>query len=111
MLDALAAALRMGPAERRYLDVLAHGPADGAADAPTAASGRVLEPVAPAVVDLVHRMEPHPTFVKGRRWDVLASGTKKLRHPRFGPLEYSHVVLQMADYPDQTLVTYTAPTS
>jgi hypothetical protein len=42
------------------------------------------------------------------RHDVtaLGSGTKKLRHPRLGPVEYAHVVLQVADHPDQTLVTY-----
>jgi len=43
------------------------------------------------------------------RHDVTAiggSGAKKLRHPRLGPTEYSHVVLQVADQPDQTLVTY-----
>ena len=42
------------------------------------------------------------------RHDVsaLGSGSKKLRHPRLGPVEYSHVVLQVADQPDQTLVTY-----
>jgi hypothetical protein len=43
------------------------------------------------------------------RHDVIAiggSGSKKLRHPRLGPLEYTHVVLQVADHPEQTLVTY-----
>jgi hypothetical protein len=42
------------------------------------------------------------------RHDVTAmgSGSKKLRHPRSGPAEYSHVVLQVAGHPDQTLVTY-----
>jgi hypothetical protein len=42
------------------------------------------------------------------RHDVAAmgSGSKKLRHPRLGPMVYSHVVLQVADHPDQTLVTY-----
>ena len=42
------------------------------------------------------------------RHDVMTvgSGTKKLLHPRLGPVEYSHVVLQIADHPDQTLVTY-----
>ena len=43
------------------------------------------------------------------RHDVAAiggSGSKKLRHPRLGPVEYTHVVLQVADHPDQTLVTY-----
>jgi len=33
-------------------------------------------------------------------------GTKKLRHPRLGPVEYSHVILQVADNPDQVVVTY-----
>ena len=44
------------------------------------------------------------------RHDVTAvgSGSKKLRHPRLGPTDYSHVVLQVADNPDQTLVTYSA---
>jgi transcriptional regulator with XRE-family HTH domain len=44
------------------------------------------------------------------RHDVTAvgSGSKKLRHPRLGPVDYSHVVLQIADNPDQTLVTYSA---
>ena len=42
------------------------------------------------------------------RHDVAAigRGSKKLRHPRLGPVEYSHVVLQVADHPDQTLITY-----
>jgi len=47
------------------------------------------------------------------RHDVAAiggSGSKKLRHPRLGPVEYSHVVLQVADQPDQTLVTYSPAT-
>jgi hypothetical protein len=37
---------------------------------------------------------------------AVGSGSKKLLHPRLGPVEYSHVVLQIADNPDQTLVTY-----
>jgi hypothetical protein len=47
------------------------------------------------------------------RHDVAAigNGSKKLRLPRLGPIEYSHVVLQVADYPDQTLVTYSPATS
>ena len=42
------------------------------------------------------------------RHDVRAvgSGSKKLLHPRLGPVDYSHVVLQVADNPDQTLITY-----
>ncbi|HEY3873098.1 MAG TPA: helix-turn-helix transcriptional regulator [Actinocrinis sp.] len=194
VLDALASALRMSAAERRYLHVLAYGPGGGG---PVPAGAAPPECVDPAVVDLVQRLEPFPTLVKGRRWDVLAanpaacelfcdwsagppgernlvrwmftsgrarevylewepearamlgrfrlsaarypddpdvrtliaelrrdseqvrdwwpshdvaaiggSGSKKLRHPRFGPVTYSHVVLQVADHPDYTLVTY-----
>jgi transcriptional regulator with XRE-family HTH domain len=197
VLDALAAALRMSAAERRYLHVLAGENGDGG-NHPNAAPPERLDP---AVADLVQRLEPYPTLVKGRRWDVLAanpaarelfadwqtprtqernlvrwmfttdqarevylewepearallgrfrlaaarypddpdvraliaelqrdsehvrdwwprhdvtamgSGSKKLRHPRSGPAEYSHVVLQVADHPDQTLVTYSPLTS
>src|SRR5580693_1594230 len=194
VLDALASALRMSAAERRYLHVLAYGASGPAAAAPP-------EHLDPAVADLVQRLEPFPTLVKGRRWDVLTanpaarelfagwtagvpgecnlvrwmftsdqareiylewepearamlgrfrlstarypddpdvrtlidelqrdsermrdwwprhdvaaiggSGSKKLRHPRLGPVEYSHVVLQVADRPDQTLITYSAAT-
>jgi transcriptional regulator with XRE-family HTH domain len=194
VLDALAAALRMSAAERRYLHVLAYGPGGAAGQDPSAPAPP--ERLDPAVADLVKRLDPFPTLVKGRRWDVLTansaacelfadwsagapgernlvrwmfttdrarevylewepearamlgrfrlsaarypddpdvraliaelqrdsehvrdwwprhdvtaigSGTKKLRHPRLGPVEYSHVVLQVADRPDQTLVTY-----
>jgi transcriptional regulator with XRE-family HTH domain len=195
VLNALAIALRMSAAERDYLHVLAYGP-DGA-HAVTEASGAPPERIAPGVADLVQRLDPFPSYVKGRRWDVLAanpaarelftdwealpvgqrnlvrwmftadrarevyldweaeakamlgrfrlaaarhphdrdfaslidelrrdsdhvrdwwprhdvtavggSGSKKLLHPRLGPVEYSHVVLQVADNPDQTLVTF-----
>ena len=36
------------------------------------------------------------------------TGSKKLRHPVLGPLDYTHVVLQVADQPDQSMVTYSA---
>jgi transcriptional regulator with XRE-family HTH domain len=199
VLDALAAALRMSAAERRYLHVLAYGP--GAASDPAPAASVPPEQLDPAVADLVQRLDPFPTLVKGRRWDVLSAnpaarelfadwaagppgernlvrwmfttdqarevylewepearamlgrfrlsaarypddpdvrtliaelqrdsehirdwwprhdvtaiggtGPKKLRHPRLGPAEYSHVVLQIADHPDQTLVTYSPAT-
>jgi transcriptional regulator with XRE-family HTH domain len=197
VLEALAAALRMSAAERDYLHVLVDGP-----DAARASAAEVTAPpeqLGYGVADLVQRLDPFPTFVKGRRWDVLASnpaarelftdwealpagqrnlvrwmfttdraqevyldwegearamlgrfrlaaarhphdpdftaliaelqrdsdhvrdwwprhdvtavgsGVKKLLHPRFGPVNYSHVVLQIADNPDQTLVTYSRP--
>jgi transcriptional regulator with XRE-family HTH domain len=189
VLDALASALRMSAAERRYLRVLAHGPPD---PDPGPIAPAPPEQLDPAVAGLVQRLEPFPTLVKGRRWDILAanpaaselfagwgasgnlvrwmfttdqarevylewepearamlgrfrlaaarhlddpdflaliaelqrdsehvrdwwprhdvttigSGSKKLRHPRLGPVDYSHVVLQVADHPDQTLITY-----
>jgi len=193
VLDALGTALRMSAAERRYLQILAYGPGgpDSVTDTP-----RPQEHVDSRVVDLVQRLDPFPTYLKGRRWDVLAanaaarelftdwdalpaaernlvswmftsararevyldwepearamlgrfrlaaaahpddpdftaliarllresahvrdwwprhdvtgqaSGSKKLLHPRLGPVDYSHVVLQVADNPDQTLVTF-----
>lgn len=205
VLDALAAALRLSAAERRYLHILAYG-----SDASDAAGGPAAdrpggqappECIDPSLADLVQRLEPFPTLVKGRRWDVLAanpaarelfgdwqaavpgernlvrwmfttgyarevyleweaearamlgrfrlaaarypadpdvqaliaelqrdsdyvrqwwprhdvtaigSGSKKLRHPRLGPVDYSHVVLQVADNPDQSLVTYSPASS
>ncbi len=196
VLEALAAALRMSAAERDYLQVLVDGP--DAARAPAGVSAPP-EQLGLGVADLVQRLDPFPTFVKGRRWDILASnpaarelftdwealpsgqrnlvrwmftsdraryvyldwegearsmlgrfrlaaarhpndpdftaliaglqrdsdhvrdwwprhdvtavgsGSKKLRHPSLGPVEYSHVVLQVADNPDQTLVTYSRP--
>jgi transcriptional regulator with XRE-family HTH domain len=205
VLDALAAALRMSAAERRYLHVLAYGPdgPNGSGDPGRGSPSGAAPPerLDPAVADLVQRLEPFPTLVKGRRWDVLAanpaarelfadwatpnthernlvrwmftadrarevylewepearallgrfrlaaarhpddpdvlaliaelqrdsehvrdwwprhdvtaiggSGAKKLRHPRFGPTEYAHAILQVADQPDQTLVTYSPVT-
>lgn len=202
VLDALAAALRMSAAERRYLQVLAYGPAGPAGDAGDAAGAGDAEDapppeqVADRVLDLIERLDPYPTYLKGRRWDVLAAnaaarelftdwdalpgrernlvswmftsararevhldweaearamlgrfrlvaarhphdpdfaaliarlerdsahmrewwprhdvtslgahGTKKLLHPRLGPIEYTHVVLEVADSA-QTLVTF-----
>jgi hypothetical protein len=65
------------------------------------------DPDVRALIDGLRRDSEHV-----REWwprhDVAAigNGSKKLRHPRLGPVEYSHVVLQVADQPDQTLVTY-----
>jgi transcriptional regulator with XRE-family HTH domain len=189
VLDALADALRMTPAERDLLHDLVHGE-------PPAADGPEKLPA--AVADLVDRLDPHPAYVKGRRWDILAanraarvlwtdwparptaernmvwwtfldpaarsvfveweaeasemlgrfraaaarhagdpafaelterlldgspearawwprhdvapigSGIKRLRHPALGELTLEHVVLQLADDPEQKLVSYSA---
>ena len=74
-----------------------------------AAARHPADPDFQALIDALHRDSD-----RVREWwpahDVrpVGSGTKKLRHPRLGPLDYSHVVLQVADSPEQTLVTYTA---
>jgi transcriptional regulator with XRE-family HTH domain len=192
VLDALARALRMDSAERAYLHVLAHG-------SPPRERDRLTEALSPGVAALVGRLDPHPTYVKGRRWDILAanraaralftdwearepgdrnliwwvftdpraravyvewekeaarllarfrgaaarhpdepgfaelidrlnavspewrrwwpdhevlplsSGSKRLRHPALGELTFQHVVLQPADRPDQSLVTFSCP--
>jgi transcriptional regulator with XRE-family HTH domain len=68
VLDALARALRLGAAERAHLHDLAHGYADlGARD------GAEAEVLAPGLAELVQRLDPCPTYVTGRRWDVLAA--------------------------------------
>ncbi len=190
VLDALARALRLDATERAHLHQLVHGEAVPAAD--------VAERLDPAVAGLVDRLDPHPTYVSGRRWDVLAanraarllwadwpslpdgdrnmlwwtftdpaartvlveweaeasallgrfraafarhpdepgfaallerlrgasaevrawwprhdvaplsSGVKRLRHPVLGELRLRDVVLQVADDPEQKLVTFTA---
>lgn len=189
VLDALAHALQMAPAERDYLHVLVHG----GPPPPAAVSSEVL---APGVAELLEHLNPHPSYVTGRCWDVLgsnssarllwtdwprlpadernlllwmfaapaarevvvdweteaaaqlarfraaaarhpadsrftalterlhaispevrdwwprhdvaplASGRKRLRHPQLGELELRHVVLQVADDPEQKLVTF-----
>ena len=189
ILDALAGALRLTDAERDYLHELAAG-----APAPPLAA----EKLPAAVADLVDRLDPHPTYVSGRRWDILAanraarelwadwpslppaernivwwtfmnprarsvlieweseasaqlarfrtaaarhpgdpgfaeliqrlqagspevrawwprhnvaplsSGSKRIRHPVLGDLTFQHVVLQLADDPEQKVVTFSA---
>jgi transcriptional regulator with XRE-family HTH domain len=65
VLDALARALRLSGAERAHLHQLTHGsPPEEPA---------VPEALAPGVDALVARLDPQPTYVTGRRWDVLAA--------------------------------------
>lgn len=187
VLDSLADALRLEPAERAHLHALVHGTHEPAAAA---------EHIAAGVAGLVDRLDPYPTYVTGRRWDVLAanrtaralyvdwpslppdernmiwwmltapaarelfvdwpaeaarqlgrfraaaarhpddpsfrelverlhaaspevrewwprhdviplgSGSKRMHHPAVGEFELHHVVLQVADAPEQKLVTF-----
>jgi transcriptional regulator with XRE-family HTH domain len=76
VLDALARALRMGPVERGHLHELVYPVPAAGADAAAgagAAGTRAAEVLPPAVADLVDRQDPHPTYVTGRSWDVLAA--------------------------------------
>ena len=73
ILDALAAALRMSEAEHRYLLVLAHGQELLEINDAGVTSAVRPETVDQRAVDLVERLEPFPTLIKGRRWDVLAA--------------------------------------
>lgn len=65
VLEALARALRMTPAERTQLFELAHGtpPPHGAAPA---------EDVHPSTRALLDALDPSPAYLVGWRWDVLA---------------------------------------
>lgn len=191
VIDGLARALKLGAAERAHLFHVVHGD-------PASASPDSAEKLAPGVAALVDRLDPYPTYVSGRHWDVLAanraarelwtdwpalppeernmlwwtftapaarqvfvewevearallarfrsaaarhldepgfaalierlkaaspevrawwprldiaplsSGTKRLRHPALGELRLHDVVLQVADDPEQKLVTFSA---
>lgn len=67
----------------------------------------------PSFCELTDRL--HAASPEVRTWwprheiAPLSSGTKRLRHPALGQLDLHHVVLQVADHPDQKLVTF-APT-
>jgi transcriptional regulator with XRE-family HTH domain len=67
VLDALSGALGLEPAQRDYLHSLVHGgppPGDGQGS---------IEILAPGIAEFVDRLDPHPTYVTGRCWDVLAA--------------------------------------
>jgi transcriptional regulator with XRE-family HTH domain len=63
VLDALARALRLSSGEHALLYQLAQ-------DVPPSIS---VEAPAPGLDELVAKLEPNPTYVTGRNWDVLAS--------------------------------------
>jgi len=67
VIEALAAALQLTTTERDYLHALAGG--DTRPGAPQATA----EALAPGVAEFVARQDPHPTYVTGRRWDILAA--------------------------------------
>ena len=63
ILDALARALNLTAAEREHLHALADN----------TPGSRPPEVLVPGVEDLVDRLHPHPAYVSGRHWDVLAA--------------------------------------
>lgn len=65
VLDALAGALRLSPTERAHIHQLVHGA--------TEATAPMVETLPPDVADLVNRLDPYPTYVTGRCWEVLAA--------------------------------------
>lgn len=67
VIDALAAALKLTAPERDYLHALAGGEPTPRHAQPAA------ETLASGVAELVMRLDPYPTYVTGRRWDVLAA--------------------------------------
>ena len=75
-----------------------------------AASAR--HPGDPTFTALLERLRAASPQVRAwwARHDVapLASGVKRLRHPLLGELSLRHLVLQVADDPEQKLVTFTA---
>jgi 8-oxo-dGTP pyrophosphatase MutT (NUDIX family)/transcriptional regulator with XRE-family HTH domain len=66
VLEAIARALRLGPAERAHLHTLG-------SSAPKTPRRVSAEKLPEAVSALVNRMDPYPAYVTGRYWDVLAS--------------------------------------
>ncbi len=65
VLESLARALRLTPAEVQHLFLLASQELPSFPVEPE-------EPVAPALQRVLDALEPHPAFLIGRRWDVLA---------------------------------------
>jgi MmyB-like transcription regulator ligand binding domain len=62
----------------------------------------------PDFCELIAELHDRSTLVRQLwpRHDVaaIASGSRKLRHPRLGPIDYTHVVLAVADDPEQSLL-------
>jgi len=73
-----------------------------------AAGRRPGDPDFTGLIDRLHRASPEV-----RSWwprhEVLpvGGGTKQLHHPSLGDVTFEHVVPQVADHPDQTLVYFT----
>ena len=66
----------------------------------------------PEFAELIERLQRASPEVRSwwPRHDVLpvAGGVKRLHHPAVGDVTFQHVVLQVADRPEQTLVSFTS---
>jgi transcriptional regulator with XRE-family HTH domain len=75
-------------------------------------SAAARHPDDPQFAEMIARLQAGSAQV--RQWwpahEVvpLSSGVKRIRHPALGIIEFHHVVLQLADDPEQKLVTFTA---
>jgi transcriptional regulator with XRE-family HTH domain len=67
VLDSLALALRLDSSERTHLHELVHH------TAPPREGMEATDEPASALLALVDRLDPFPTYVKDHRWDVLAA--------------------------------------
>jgi hypothetical protein len=70
-------------------------------------------PPDPETLALVERLRTEaPEFARWwKRHDVLTqgSGRKHLSHPIIGQVSFEHIVLRVAEEPEQTLVTFSPP--
>jgi transcriptional regulator with XRE-family HTH domain len=75
-------------------------------------SAAARRPDDPDFADLIERLQQASPEVRAwwPRHDVLpvAGGVKRLHHPAIGDVTFQHVVLQVADHPEQTLVSFTS---
>ncbi|MEV8630744.1 helix-turn-helix transcriptional regulator [Streptosporangium sp. NPDC051023] len=75
----------------------------------TAAARHPGDPGFSALFERLHAASPEVReWWPQHRVVPLSSGAKRLRHPALGEIELEHVVLQLADDPEQKLVTFTA---
>jgi MmyB-like transcription regulator ligand binding domain len=75
-------------------------------------SAAARRPGDPDFADLIERLQQASPEVRAwwPRHDVLpvGGGEKRLHHPAIGDVTFQHVVLQVADHPEQHLVSFTS---
>jgi transcriptional regulator with XRE-family HTH domain len=75
-------------------------------------SASARHPDDPQFASLISRL--HEASAEVRQWwpeheiGPIGSGVKRIRHPALGVIDFHHAVLQVADDPEQKLVTFTA---